>query len=129
VPLRRMELTLFLNVLQLYSCCTTVSTSTTCSMLPVLICRLLNFKKYVRARTPIQSTTSTAVPVVLAYRAGAGCGSGCGGGCNGGDGAVLEEQLGATDAVGAGVQRGVCGLGRRVAHAGARLLIIYECPG
>ena len=32
------------------------------------------------------------------------------------------QQLGATDAVGAGAQRGVCGLGRRVAHAGARLL-------
>jgi hypothetical protein len=38
----------------------------------------------------------------------------------GGDGAV--QQLGATDAVGAGAQRGVCGLGRRAAHAGAWLL-------
>ena len=39
---------------------------------------------------------------------------------SGGDGAV--QQLGATDVVGAVAQRGVCGLGRRVAHAGTRLL-------
>ena len=32
------------------------------------------------------------------------------------------QQLVATDAVGAGAQRGVCGLGWRVAHAGAWLL-------